>query len=47
VGQLLGFDLEECMITGMASSGAYVQNGLSASINDLISYLKIWKSEIA
>jgi sugar/nucleoside kinase (ribokinase family) len=47
VGQLLGFDLESCMIAGMASSGAYVQNGKSASINDLISYLKIWKSEIA
>ena len=45
-GQILGFDLESCMITGMASSGAYVQNGQSASIEDLVKYIETWKSEI-
>jgi sugar/nucleoside kinase (ribokinase family) len=45
VGQMLGFDVESCMITGMAASGAYVQDGQSASIKDLIAYLETWKSE--
>jgi len=46
VGQLLGFGLEECMITGMASSGAYVQNGQSADVKSLISYIDHWLKEL-
>jgi sugar/nucleoside kinase (ribokinase family) len=39
-GLLSGFSVEECMLTGMAASGAYVKNGFSPSIPDLITYLK-------
>jgi hypothetical protein len=45
VGQLLGFGLEECMIAGMASSGAYVQNGQSADKKALMDYIKTWLDE--
>ncbi len=46
LGQLLGFTIEESMVAGMANSGAYVQNGQSCSLNDLILYLENWINEI-
>lgn len=42
LGSLLGFSLKECMILGMAMSGAYVQNGKSPDISEIIAYLKTW-----
>jgi hypothetical protein len=39
LGQLLGFDVEDSMIIGMATSATYVQNGYSPSMDELISYL--------
>ncbi|HMR85786.1 MAG TPA: hypothetical protein PKE30_21735 [Niabella sp.] len=39
-GLLNSFSIEECMMLGMATSGAYIQNGKSPSIDDLISYLQ-------
>jgi len=45
LGQMLGYDLEECMVTGMANSGAYVQNGQSANIDNLKVYIQNWISE--
>ena len=39
-GLLNNFTVEECMLTGMATSGAYVQNGFSSAIPELITYLK-------
>jgi len=42
LGYILGFSLEESMILGMATSGAYVKNGKSPDIQELISYLKTW-----
>ena len=46
LGQLIGLDIEESMVTGMANSGAYVQNGKSCSIIDLKEYLTNWISEL-
>jgi hypothetical protein len=34
--------MEESMILGMATSGAYVKNGESPDISELIGYLKTW-----
>lgn len=42
LGFLLGLSMEESMILGMATSGAYVKNGESPDIPGLISYLKTW-----
>jgi hypothetical protein len=41
-GYLLGFSMEESMILGMATSGAYVKNGKSPDISEIISYIKTW-----
>lgn len=41
-GLLNSFTIEECMMLGMAASGAYIQNGKSPSINNLINYLQNW-----
>lgn len=46
LGQLLGLDIESCMITGMANSGSYVENGGSSSFLDLKNYIVNWISEI-
>ena len=40
MGQLLGFDIEDSMIIGMAASGSYVKNGCSPSIDELVSYIE-------
>lgn len=45
-GQLLGMNIEESMVTGMANSGAYVQNGQSPSIGVLKDYISTWYKEI-
>ena len=42
MGYILGYSLEESMILGMATSGAYVKNGESPDILAIISYLKTW-----
>lgn len=41
-GYILGFSMEESMIIGMATSGAYVKNGESPDISEIITYLKTW-----
>ena len=41
-GFLAGLSTEESMILGMATSGAYVKNGKSPSMDDIIEYLEIW-----
>jgi hypothetical protein len=45
-GLIQGFSFEESAVLGMASSGAYVQNGSSPDIKGLIDYLKVWDSEL-
>jgi hypothetical protein len=42
LGLLAGFEAYECMLLGMAASGAYVQNGESPSVSDLIRYVDKW-----
>ncbi|MCK5210962.1 MAG: hypothetical protein KAQ79_23190 [Cyclobacteriaceae bacterium] len=46
LGQLSGLDIESSMITGIANSGAYVQNGKSSSMTDLKEYLINWIDEL-
>jgi hypothetical protein len=41
LGILAGFELGQCALLGMATSGAYIQNGHSPSIQELINYLEI------
>jgi hypothetical protein len=41
-GYLFGLTPEESMILGMAASGAYVQNGKSPDIQEIIDYLETW-----
>ena len=46
LGQLLGLNMEESMITGIANSGAYVQNGRSNSLDELKEYIANWITEL-
>jgi len=46
LGQMLGFDIESSMITGMANSGAYVEKGQSSSFQDLKKYIENWIKEL-
>jgi hypothetical protein len=46
LGLLLNLPLELSMLAGMATSGAYVQNGCSPSIDDLLKYLGQWSDEL-
>ena len=39
-GLLNSFTIEECTLLGMATSAAYIQNGKSPTIQELISYLR-------
>ncbi len=45
-GQLAGYSLEDSTLLGMATSGAYVQNGKSPNRPELISYLLNWKNNL-
>lgn len=42
LGLLSGFSFSQCMLLGMASSGSYVENGVSPDLQSLIEYLGIW-----
>ncbi|MDZ7344873.1 MAG: carbohydrate kinase family protein [candidate division KSB1 bacterium] len=46
LGQLLGFDLETSLLTGVASSGFYVRSAQSPTIEELIKFLKNWPVSI-
>ena len=45
-GLLNGYSLSDCLLLGMATSGAYIQNGNSPTVPDLIAYLENWLSEL-
>jgi hypothetical protein len=45
-GLMHGFGLEECALLGMATSGAYIQNGSSPSLPDLCAYLDAWQESL-
>lgn len=42
-GTLLGFDIADSMLLGMAASGCYVRNGHSPSSVELVEYLLEWE----
>ncbi len=42
LGLLLGMEQAQCALLGMATSGAYVQNGESPRMTDLIAFLESW-----
>jgi len=44
-GLLNGFHRPDCLLLGMAASGAYIQNGYSPTVADLLAYLRIWATE--
>lgn len=45
-GLLNQFPVEKCMLMGMATSGAYVQNGASPSVDDVRKYVDVWIHEV-
>jgi sugar/nucleoside kinase (ribokinase family) len=42
LGKLLGFATEQCLLTGVTTSGHYVRTGQSPSIRDLAAMLRKW-----
>jgi hypothetical protein len=47
LGLLSGFSLPQCILLGMAASGAYVENGVSPDKNDLIRYIDTWIAHVS
>jgi hypothetical protein len=46
LGLISGFTLQQCMLLGMATSGAYIENGSSPTLGDIIEYLDVWMSDL-
>jgi hypothetical protein len=46
LGLLMDLPIQQTMLLGMANSGAYITNGVSPEIGDLIHYLEVWSEEI-
>jgi hypothetical protein len=46
LGLLSGFSSSQCMLLGMAASGAYIENGVSADLQGIIQYLDVWIVEL-
>ena len=46
LGLVLDLPINQTMLLGMANSGAYIANGVSPDIDDLIRYLEVWAGEI-
>ena len=46
LGLLHELPMDQCVLLGMASSGAYIQNGESADIAAIIEYLDMWRREL-
>jgi sugar/nucleoside kinase (ribokinase family) len=42
LGLLHGFTIRHCMLLGMATSGAYIQDGTSPDLNAIIQYIEVW-----
>ena len=47
LGLLSGLSLSQCMVLGMAASGAYIQNGNSPDIRAIINYINVWMDDLA
>lgn len=46
LGLLSKFTLPQCMLLGMAASGAYIENGASPDRQEIIEYLDVWMLEL-
>lgn len=46
LGVMKGLSIQHCMLLGMATSGAYIQNGESPDLASIVEYLDTWISEI-
>lgn len=46
LGLMMDLPIQQTMLLGMANSGAYITNGVSPEIEDLIRYLEVWAGEI-
>lgn len=46
LGLVLDLPINQTMLLGMATSGAYITNGVSPEIRDLINYLEVWAGEM-
>jgi ketohexokinase len=42
LGKLLGFSTDQCLLTGVTTSGFYVRTAQSPSMPDLVGLLKNW-----
>jgi hypothetical protein len=47
LGLLYDLPLDQCVLLGMAASGAYIQNGESPDIAAIIDYIEIWLNDLA
>lgn len=45
-GLLAGLSLQQCMLLGMAASGAYVEHGTNATLQTILDYLDRWIHEM-
>ncbi|RME00630.1 MAG: hypothetical protein D6814_03160 [Calditrichaeota bacterium] len=45
LGALLGFDLQTALLTGVATSGYYVRKAASPTVQQLVDFLKAWRSD--
>ena len=46
LGLVLDLPINQTMLLGMANSGAYITNGISPEVKDLIHYLEVWAGEV-
>lgn len=46
LGLVLDLPINQTMLLGMANAGAYMTNGVSPEMEDLIGYLEVWAEEI-
>jgi hypothetical protein len=46
LGWMAGLPMSDCLLLGMAASGAYIRNGNSPTLQDLIDYLEWWKENL-
>jgi hypothetical protein len=46
LGLLYDLSLPHCLLLGMAASGAYIQNGISPDMNDLLQYIRTWMDDL-
>ncbi len=46
LGLLNELSLQHCMLLGMATSGAYIQNGITPDVKSIIDYIQVWIEEL-